>query len=1556
MRASVFSHDAYLCTLISRGELGWAGTGHLPPRSPGHESTEEVQGKEPSMEEYLDLESGAVNLFDDGDPKSEFPHDLMFSPPGDPLASESKPSPASDRTLLVKEEKQSRKEKVSGSSVFPATHELSRHLQYATHFPIVQDESSVHECNQRLIVLYGVGRQRDEARHLTKRITRDILKILNKKSTAETGGEEGQKSKKSRPESIPTLEGIFARFQQLSYFDQHQVTSQVASNVLEQITSFASGTSYHLPLVQHIQFIFDLMEHSLNIHGLIDFVIQLLNELSVVEAELLLKSSNLAGSYTTGLCLCIVAVLRHYHACLLLNPEHTAQVFEGLCGVVKHVANPTDCSSPERCILAYLYDLYVSCSHLKSKFGDLFSGACSKVKQTIYCSVMPSASNPMLDAEFMLDYIESPAALNINYSMLGKVLHDNPPHRYSFVCNTLLNVCRGPQDSDRINELGNLCAELTACCTALSSEWLGVLKALCYSNNHACGFNDLLCSVEVSDLSFHDALATFIAILISRQSFSLEDVIQHVALPSLLAAVCGDPDAEPGARLTCRLLLHLFRTPQANTFTTTPGKSTPAIRSSCDRHLLASAHNSIEVGAIFAVLKAILMLGDVEQGGSSLHCVHGDECSVTSLLAPIRGQDEKAEDEGLGARAGRAGGRVTAIETASLSEYAKFALKTICQQEWVGERCLKGPETLCEDKDLLRDPVLTPKQAQHLLQLICYPHGLPGTQDSENPQRQRIKRILQNLNQWTLRQSWLELQLMIKQCLQSEFNSLMENIARATIEVFQQSAELNGSSNLMVLGLRGSGHRGSGSGGVNRQEDSSSQNPNSAQSKKKPFLSSSERKGVWLVAPLIAKLPSFVQGRVLKAAGEELEKGQHLGSSSKKERDRQKQKSMSLLSQQPFLSLVLTCLKGQDEQREGLLTSLQNQVNQIVNNWQEERYQDDVKARQLMHEALQLRLNLVGGMFDTVQRSSQWTTEWAVLLLQVISTGTVDMQSNNELFTTVLDMISVLINGTLASDLSSLSQGVMEENKRAYMNLVKKLKKELGDKRSESIDKLRQLLPLAKQTVDVITCEPMGSLIDTKGNKIAGFDYIDKKQGLQVSTKQRVSPWDMFEGQKNPAPLSWAWFGAARMERKHMRFEEQHRLLLYHTHIRPKPLSYYLQPLPLPPEEVEPPTAPPGISGADGDRKVADPGPEPSKPPGAEEEKTKTKNPRKRKKPSQKEGRVPPPLPLPQQEYVHTTYGRVPYGSMAPTQLMHHPQPGSYMGYPNMSQPLQPNYYTQSQPLAPVGAPRLDPSRQYTANTKQLLSDMLLRRGTMPQGPTPAPGLPSHAQAQLSNPPVPQQQPQQQQQQQQQHVLQLKLLQQQQQQRIMRQQVMRGFPPGQGALYSQASRQGTTLVQYNSMQQPTQGISQQYAGFSANTSGAQLPISAPHVAPSGLVSPGYSAQPYQPGPAVGAPLVDPARQMHGVQQPSGYVHQQAPAYARAVTGTQRLSHQPMQPVTMMGSMEHVPPGAMHSGIGPGQLTSEMRQRLHQQRLMVWFPRSELCHYFVGFELLSGVLA
>lgn len=111
-----------------------------------------------------------------------------------------------------------------------------------------------------------------------------------------------------------------------------------------------------------------------------------------------------------------------------------------------------------------------------------------------------------------------------------------------------------------------------------------------------------------------------------------------------LPSACSEQDSEPGARLTCRILLHLFKTPQRNPvpqdgmksgrypfvpfqhifggvlpdcdvlsytlcYHDFADKSSVGIRSSCDRHLLAASQNSIVVGAVFAVLKAVFMLG-----------------------------------------------------------------------------------------------------------------------------------------------------------------------------------------------------------------------------------------------------------------------------------------------------------------------------------------------------------------------------------------------------------------------------------------------------------------------------------------------------------------------------------------------------------------------------------------------------------------------------------------------------------------------------------------------------------------------------------------------------------------------------------------------------------------------------------------------------------------------------------------------------------------------------------------------------------------------------------
>lgn len=49
-------------------------------------------------------------------------------------------------------------------------------------------------------------------------------------------------------------------------------------------------------------------------------------------------------------------------------------------------------------------------------------------------------------------------------------------------------------DNDKLNDIALLCAEMTAGCSALSAEWLGVLTTLCYS---ASTYMDVLTQVDV---------------------------------------------------------------------------------------------------------------------------------------------------------------------------------------------------------------------------------------------------------------------------------------------------------------------------------------------------------------------------------------------------------------------------------------------------------------------------------------------------------------------------------------------------------------------------------------------------------------------------------------------------------------------------------------------------------------------------------------------------------------------------------------------------------------------------------------------------------------------------------------------------------------------------------------------------------------------------------------------------------------------------------------------------------------------------------------------------
>ena len=73
--------------------------------------------------------------------------------------------------------------------------------------------------------------------------------------------------------------------------------------------------------------------------------------------------------------------------------------------------------------------------------------------------------------------------------------------------------------------------------------------------------------------------------------------------------------------------------------------------------------------------------------------------------------------------------------------------------------------------------------------------------------------------------------------------------------------------------------------------------------------SEQERSGVWLVAPLISKLSSQVQGRVLRAAGNVLESVGQTWSKSSKDKDKHGQKT-SVLEMFPSNWMLAYALKN----------------------------------------------------------------------------------------------------------------------------------------------------------------------------------------------------------------------------------------------------------------------------------------------------------------------------------------------------------------------------------------------------------------------------------------------------------------------------------------------------------------------------------------------------------------------------------------------------------------------------------------------------------------------
>ncbi|CAF2400021.1 unnamed protein product [Rotaria sp. Silwood2] len=1100
-----------------------------------------------------------------------------------------------------------------------------RCLFYLEQFPYPLDEDFRDDFNQRKIILFGITPKRDEAKRQLKTNVRLLSSLFKLRNCLETTNE-------SPPFTRSTPYAHYLQIRRsilsLSYHDQYYVTNRVSKLLIERLTNFIERRTSRLPWLDDVAFLFELMEKSLNLYGLIQTCVDILRIFSRIESKGSLKSSPGMYSYRFELYLEITSIFRFYTPVLILTPNNMIQVFENLIQITQHIQDPVRTTSVERALLMLMHDSYFSCPYIKSKYMDRVTQIIALIKKELYTQSSQNnkqdaaSTNCQWDSQAFLSIIEEPRKALTEFQVdrekiyHTKQLDESPQARASFVINTLFAVAKA-KSLTYIHDIAHLATELTCQVSSLGSIWLLAIKTLSTSApsnrstntpNHPNVFDELR-RIDPNDLCIHDNLSVFISILIARHALSINDYI-IVSVQSIIASTpkerldplasrsnpslsrvrgsSGEEANEPGTRFTCDVIEHLFC---ANHI---PWSMMIASR---ERRLLASNYRLVAFGAFLCVLKSLLI---ISQSCFKDCKTYYDLCREITQRHKDNDRHENALNMDVNNQAEKEFRLYREPIPEELVDLSMRVLKICCDQDWIQERCLKESDTLCNQTNLC-DKLLDDGQAQQLLRFICYKSTSELTKVSfDKGPKPIISSLLQNLNQWTLRATILELKLMIKileynvpspRPQDANFNislalkthehntqHLLQSIAGATIELFQHQTEGRyGSSSSLTQ--------------IHEQYD---------------------RKGIWLIAPLISRLPDNVQSRILQIAGSVLETGNSMLNSSKNKNDKENQvlRSISLLSHQPFLSLVLSCLKDQDDQRTGLLDSLRGQLEQLYKqecehcsppgkslssisltvkptgsnsgmgsggsypdcrcnchktDWQiysnnlAPIVQDDPNMKIIIFESLQLRLSLIGGMFDTIVRNNNSATEWISVFSQLIASGVIDTKNNSPLLNTVLDMLGVLVHGIVPAE------GPIEAS-RIYMTLVRKIRKDIGERRSEALDEVKRFLPLQKLSFDIYVVEPF----DGVNNRMLNPEM--KKHGLQVARKEKINSWEMIEGSKSATSICYSWFCAKKTERKRLRYEEQYRLLLRHKHnLFDKSLTYFRDPPVIPPEAPEHP-------------------------------------------------------------------------------------------------------------------------------------------------------------------------------------------------------------------------------------------------------------------------------------------------------------------------------------------------------------------------------------------------
>ncbi|CEF59276.1 Mediator of RNA polymerase II transcription subunit 12 [Strongyloides ratti] len=415
--------------------------------------------------------------------------------------------------------------------------------------PILPSIYNREDIYYRDRLMFGISIQKNEHISYIKEIARGIIKVWRKLYyfKIETNKTNIHFHEYHDVKRYNNCGDILCRFRRQTYYDQTLITYWVADNFKEYISAFIENTNDILPGLDGLDYILRMFCISMNIGGMINYILEILPKISKLEDIMLNRYYNfIPGIITKGYAFTIVAYLSE-HLMYFLNHPNVINVINELYHTIENTI----------LLKGYPrtgYEANISVFISQCKYYLLVHGI-AKPNQILGCvedfeklypkkfiDIKIEQSRVQVKKYFFSKYLNSaPTLLPFNEirSLIKGVNNNGINCRISFVLSAINLIKTLGRKINKISSVANYCANVSALLN-LENEWISAIVELCsISNNPQSMYRGVHKIFNVSRTTTHYALSTFVAILAARFTFRPHELIGRLMKSSLVYAFRG---------------------------------------------------------------------------------------------------------------------------------------------------------------------------------------------------------------------------------------------------------------------------------------------------------------------------------------------------------------------------------------------------------------------------------------------------------------------------------------------------------------------------------------------------------------------------------------------------------------------------------------------------------------------------------------------------------------------------------------------------------------------------------------------------------------------------------------------------------------------------------------------------------------------------------------------------------------------------------------------------------------------------------------------------------